>query len=76
MAEIGWRGRAAFATGGAAVPAGAADARLPDWEDWLTLVLALGATLSVSAGLEQSGGLRTCRPITVVIGRRRSWPRS
>lgn len=40
--------------------------RLTDWEDWLTLVLALGATMSVSLGLEQSGWSENMPPITVV----------
>ena len=41
-------------------------ARLTDWEDWLTLVLALGATMCVSLGLEQSGWSDDMPPITVV----------
>ena len=40
--------------------------RLTDWEDWLTLVLALGATMSVSLGLEQSGWSENMPPITLV----------
>jgi len=39
---------------------------LTDWEDWLTLVLALGATMSVSLGLEQSGWSENMPPITLV----------
>ena len=41
-------------------------ARLTDWEDWLTLFLALGATMSVSLGLEQSGWSDDMPPITLV----------
>lgn len=41
-------------------------ARLTDWEDWLTLMLALGATVSVSAGLERSGWSDNMPPITLV----------
>ena len=41
-------------------------ARLTDWEDWLTLVLAFGATMSVSLGLEQSGWSDEMPPITLV----------
>jgi transglutaminase-like putative cysteine protease len=41
-------------------------ARLTDWEDGLTLVLALGATLSVSLGLESSGWSDDMPPITLV----------
>jgi len=40
--------------------------RFTDWEDWLTLVLALGATMSVSLGLEQSGWSDNMPPITLV----------
>lgn len=40
--------------------------RLTDWEDWLTLVLAIGATMSVSLGLEQSGWSENMPPITLV----------
>jgi len=40
--------------------------RLTDWEDWLTLVLALGATVSVSLSLEQSGWSDDMPPITLV----------
>jgi hypothetical protein len=40
--------------------------RLTDWEDWLTLILALGATMSVSLGLEQSGWSENMPPITLV----------
>jgi len=40
--------------------------RFTDWEDWLTLVLALGATMSVSLGLEQSGWSDKMPPITLV----------
>ena len=67
MAEIGWRGRARVAPPPAA-PEWLArlTTRLTDWEDWLTLVLALGATLSVSAGLEQSGWSEDMPPITIV----------
>ncbi len=41
-------------------------ARLTDWEDWLTLVVALAATMSVSLGLEQSGWSDDMPPITIV----------
>jgi hypothetical protein len=41
-------------------------ARLTDWEDWLTLGLAIGATLSVSYGLEQSGWSDDMPPIALV----------
>jgi transglutaminase-like putative cysteine protease len=41
-------------------------ARLTDWEDWLTLMLLLGATLSVALGLEQSGWSDEMPPITLV----------
>lgn len=40
--------------------------RVTDWEDWLTLVLALGATFSVSLGLERSGWSDEMPPITLV----------
>jgi transglutaminase-like putative cysteine protease len=40
--------------------------RLTDWEDWLTLVLALGAAVSVSLSLEQSGWSDDMPPITLV----------
>jgi transglutaminase-like putative cysteine protease len=40
--------------------------RLTDWEDWLTLFLVLGATMSVSLGLEQSGWSDDMPPITLV----------
>jgi hypothetical protein len=67
MAEIGWGRR----TGVARVPVAPQwlerlMSRLTDWEDWLTLVLAIGATLSVSAGLEQSGWSEDMPPITIV----------
>jgi len=40
--------------------------RLTDWEDWLTLFLVMGATMSVSLGLEQSGWSDRMPPITLV----------
>ena len=70
MAEIGWDRRARVA-GAPAAPEWLArlTARLTDWEDWLTLVLALGATLSVSAGLHEmfwytTGAVSTVRVST------------
>ena len=66
MAEIGWSRR----TGAVSAPAPAwltrLTNRLTDWEDWLTLVLALGATISVSAALEASGWSEEMPPITIV----------
>src|SRR5687768_1748112 len=66
MAEIGWRRVGTAET--QVVPSWLQRlaARLSDWEDWLTLVLALGATISVSAGLERSGWSDDMPPITIV----------
>jgi len=40
--------------------------RYGDWEDWLTFLLALGATLSVSASLEAGGWSQNMPPLTLV----------
>jgi transglutaminase-like putative cysteine protease len=65
MAEIGWDRRVAEAE---ATPTWLErlGSRYTDWEDWLTLALATGATLTVSAGLEQSGWSDDMPPITIV----------
>ena len=67
MAEVGWGRRVGVARAPVAPQwLERLTSRLTDWEDWLTLVLALGATLSVSAGLEQSGWSENMPPITIV----------
>jgi Transglutaminase-like superfamily/Domain of unknown function (DUF4129) len=67
MAEFEWSRQAQPAAEQIAPPwLRRLSSRLTDWEDWLTLVLALGATMSVSLGLEQSGWSENMPPITLV----------
>lgn len=67
MAGIEWTRRARAAT---AAPAPEwvqrLTGRLTDWEDWLTLALTLGATMSVSLGLERAGWSDDMPPIALV----------
>ncbi|TMB64651.1 MAG: transglutaminase domain-containing protein [Chloroflexi bacterium] len=67
MAEFEWTRPVAPATARAAPQwLRRLTVRLTDWEDWLTLVLALGATMCVSLGLEQSGWSDDMPSITLV----------
>jgi transglutaminase-like putative cysteine protease len=67
MAEFEWTRLAAPATARVAPQwLRRLTVRLTDWEDWFTLFLVLGATMSVSLGLEQSGWSDDMPPITLV----------
>ncbi len=67
MAEMEWRAPARTTTTDVAPQwLQRLTVRMTDWEDWLTLVLALGATMSVSLGLESSGWSDEMPPITLV----------
>ncbi|MCH8815508.1 MAG: transglutaminase domain-containing protein [Chloroflexi bacterium] len=67
MAEIDW-GRVPSARTRSSTENGLRSwlARYFDWEDWLTLVLALAATVTVAAGLESTGWSKEMPALTLV----------